>query len=312
MSTGSDFPNLVSGSNQQNKVLVADDDPMMGEFLGAILEQIADVTVVSSGEAALKALETDAYDVVLLDVEMPGMGGLEACKAIKSSPDTSHISVIIVTARIGDKMEVDALDLGATDFIVKPFVAKIVLARVRNHLIMQAQARQLRLLSMSDGLTGIANRRCFDQTLENECSRAARTNTPLSLLLIDVDRFKQYNDHYGHSQGDECLKKIAKALTLSARRAGDLVARVGGEEFAFIFPNTDKDSLIAIAQSVSMHVSELALSHIDGIDGKVTISIGGTTLDGTNQPISGSAIYMKADELLYKAKEAGRNCAVIE
>lgn len=312
MSIGPDFPSLVSGSRQQNKVLVADDDPMMGAFLGGILEQIADVTVVTSGEAALEALATDAYDVVLLDVEMPGMGGLEACKAIKSSSDTAHISVIIVTARTDEKMEVDALDLGATDFIMKPFVAKIVLARVRNHLIMQAQARQLRLLSMSDGLTGIANRRCFDQTLESECNRATRTNAPLSLLLIDVDRFKQYNDHYGHSQGDECLKKIAKALTLSARRAGDLVARVGGEEFAFIFPNTNKDRLIAIAQSVSEHVSELALSHVDGIDGKVTVSIGGTTFNGEAQPISGSTIYVKADELLYKAKESGRNRAVVE
>ncbi len=299
-------------TTESSRVLVVDDDPMMGAFLAAILEEIASIQVVASGEAALDLLKTENFDVVLLDVDMPGLGGLATCQAIKTSSATSHVSVIVVTAHTGNEIEIEALDLGATDFIVKPFVAKVVLARVRNHLIMQAQARELRILSITDGLTGIANRRCFDQTLKNEWNRAGRKNNSLSLLLIDVDKFKKYNDHYGHSLGDDCLKKIAGALKQSVKRAGDLVARVGGEEFAIILPYTKKEDVVSVAKKISAAVAELAIPHEHGVDGKVSVSIGGATSEPAGRDISPETLYRKADQLLYKAKETGRSRYVVE
>lgn len=307
MTLGSPSKEAILEPDRQHKVLVADDDPMMGAFLGTILEEMAETKLVQSGEEALQALKEEEFDVVLLDVEMPGMGGLAACKAIKSSPETEHVSVIIVTSHTGEEMELDALDIGATDFITKPFVAKIVQARVRTHLLMQSQSRQLRLLSLRDGLTGIANRRCFDQTLEAECRRANRSHDPLSLMLVDIDYFKKYNDAYGHLKGDDCLRLVADTLAKSARRAGDLVARTGGEEFAFILPDTNADQLRNLAERVKTAIEHLEISHVHGVDSIVTISIGGTTTNAATSVVSPQNLYTTADAFLYQAKADGRN-----
>lgn len=293
--------------DRPHKVLVADDDLIMGEFLSSILSAIADVQVVTSGEAAVEAVLNNEFDVVLLDIEMPGMGGLAACKIIKDMPQTSGISVIIVTSRQGEIIEVEALDLGASDFITKPFVAKVVLARVRNHLISQWQARQLRMLSMIDGLTGIANRRQFDDVIQAEFYRAKRLGTPLSLMIIDVDFFKQYNDAYGHVEGDQCLKLLASTFTKLAKRAGDLVARIGGEEFAMIFPRTDLPQLSLLAKTVSKSVESLRLQHVHGVGGVVTVSIGAIMIDTRSSACSKNEFIERADQFLYQAKAAGRN-----
>ncbi|MBO6808383.1 diguanylate cyclase [Thalassospira sp.] len=302
----------IHGLRRTNKVLIVDDDATTAAFLEAILEDMADTKIACSGEEALVKLHEEEFDVVLLDIEMPGMGGLSTCKAIKSSSDTSHVTVIVVTSHTGEDIELDALDLGATDFIVKPFAAKIVRARVRTHLLMQYQSRQLRLLSMLDGLTGVANRRCFDQRLEDECRRAKRSHTPLSLLIVDVDHFKKYNDEYGHLKGDECLKLIAGALESSIHRASDLVARIGGEEFAIILPETAADQLPVLAARVRTAISDLGLFHNKGIDHSVTISIGGASVDMSEQKIDGQELFHRADLMLYEAKAHGRNQVQID
>jgi diguanylate cyclase (GGDEF)-like protein len=237
---------------------------------------------------------------------MPGMDGYEVCRQLKADETLRHIPVIFVTAHDDPEQETMGLDLGAVDFIAKPVNPKVVQARVKTQLTLKFQADLLRQLVFLDGLTGVHNRRYFDQQLALEWARSARTGAPLSMILLDVDFFKRYNDHYGHQAGDDCLKQVAATLKSNLRRPADLVARYGGEEFACILPETGLDDAVELANQLERQVRALAISHAySDVATMVTISLGVATRDGVASG-SASELLGLADAQLYLAKSTGR------
>lgn len=289
-------------------LLVVDDQRINLQVVNDIFKADHEVCVATSGAEALEFCQQRLPDLILLDVVMPGMDGHEVCRRLKADALTRDIPVIFITARDNVNDELQGLGEGAVDFIGKPLVPEIVRARVRTHLTLKYQSEFLHSLAFIDGLTGIANRRNFDETLEAEWRRCQRANQPLALLMIDIDYFKHYNDHYGHQAGDECLRAVAAALRSRMARSHDLVARYGGEEFACILPSTPLEGAQTKAEELRQLICDLALPHAYSTTAPhVTISIGVavTQPDATQQP---EALLASADAQLYLAKLHGRNC----
>lgn len=300
------FQNLGSA---KPKVLVVDDVPTNLDILiEHLYDESLELVVALSGEEGLKLAKTLLPDLILLDVMMPGIDGYTMCRLLKQNPLTKEIPVVFLTAR-DDPTDVEfGFALGAVDYIHKPFNVSILKARVRSHLALKRKSDQLIKLAGTDPLTGIANRRQFDATLEREWMRAQRNNTALSVIMMDVDFFKRYNDHYGHVAGDNCLKRVALAMQTSLNRPGDLLARYGGEEFIALLPETDMVEVITVAERLRKAVYQLALEHSASLAcGLVSISLGGATaLPASLQ--DKEALITQADDQLYLAKQAGRNC----
>lgn len=295
-------------NNDRPVVLIVDDSALNVQVLADVLQAEYQLKVANNGLDALKiAARAPQPDLILLDVMMPEMDGFEVCSRLKENSETENIPVIFVTARIDEQAEEHGLNLGAVDYITKPISIPITRARVRNHLRLKRQADLLEFTAMVDGLTGIANRRRLDEAIEAECRRAAREESPLSLLMVDIDHFKQYNDRYGHGGGDACLQAVARALSETVSRPGDLVARYGGEEFVLVLPDTDSDAARMIAERLRSNVAGLELSHPEsGAFPFVTVSVGGAT-SLADSPLSPAALLAQADRMLYLAKESGRN-----
>jgi diguanylate cyclase (GGDEF)-like protein len=307
------------------RLLVVDDDVQSIRLLMRVLTGCADISFATSGPEALVQIRREPPDLVLLDTEMPGMDGLQVCAEIRADPLLDDLPVIFVTAHHGAEAETRALDAGAVDFIPKPLNPAVARARVRTHLALKARTDALRRQGEIDGLTRVANRRVFDRMLELEWRRAMRVRTPLSLLLVDVDHFKRFNDAYGHLAGDACLVQVAQALTAAAGRAGDLVARYGGEEFTLILPNTDAEGALRVGRRVCEQVQGLAIAHADSpVSSRVTVSVGAASMRASCtegmysadacrrcpglQECNGApqALFAVADRALYAAKHAGR------
>ncbi|RYY84855.1 MAG: diguanylate cyclase, partial [Comamonadaceae bacterium] len=243
--TRTDAPAAVAERTQPRaRVLVVDDHDINVRLLQATLDAEHDVQVATDGEQALAACRLQAPDLVLLDVMMPGMDGFEVCRRLKADAATRDIPVIFITALGDEQAETKGLGAGAVDFISKPIRPRVVRARVHTHLTVKRQADLLRSLVYVDGLTGLCNRRSFDESLARECGRATRAGSPLSVALVDVDLFKRYNDHYGHQAGDDCLRRVADAMASCLQRPGDVCARYGGEEFAWVLPDTDLEGAL--------------------------------------------------------------------
>src|SRR5579859_6988805 len=261
------------------RILIVDDDPVMVRVLARILAPMGEILFATDGESALRMVRERSPDAVLLDVEMPGMSGFDVCRAIKEDPSNADLPILFVSGHTDIETEAKGLEAGAVDYIMKPPSPPIVRARVRTQLILRERTRQLLRLASIDGLTGLANRRSFDEALDEEWRRARRNRTPLSLALIDIDFFKRYNDHYGHQAGDDCLKTVASTLAAAAERPGELVARYGGEEFAVVLPVANAKTAAALAEKMRSRIAELALPHAGSlITDHVTISIGIATL----------------------------------
>jgi diguanylate cyclase (GGDEF)-like protein len=291
------------------KILVVDDQPANIEVLAEILTIEYDVRIATNGHKALQiAQEQEPPDLILLDVMMPLMDGFDVCKRLKNDDATRHIPVIFVTALSSASDEEQGLNIGAIDYISKPFSIPVVRARVRNHIQLKQRADLLEELASIDPLTHLPNRRLFEQTLHNEWARAKREGTSLSLLMIDIDYFKKYNDHYGHGAGDVCLHQVATTMQSCQTRAGDLLARIGGEEFIFILPNTDLNGARVVGECLRQTVADLKIPHIHStVVPIVSISIGcATSLPSLNDSDANTLINT-ADSQLYKAKEQGRN-----
>ncbi len=295
-------------SGEESRILLVDDEPHNLELLVEALEQQYDVQVAINGERALKlALEEPHPDLILLDVVMPGMDGYEVCRRLKANPITLRIPIIFITAKNTPEEEQNGLDLGATDYIIKPFHIPVVQARVRNHLKLKTLTDLLDAEASHDGLTTIANRRRFAKALESEWKQAQRYGTPLSLIMVDIDFFKRYNDHYGHGSGDECLKKVAIALAKSAERPTDLVARYGGEEFVALLPETDLVGAYSVAKRFRNYVEGLRIPHAHSDVGNiVTVSMGVACVTPSVE-MTETELLKLADCKLYQAKENGRN-----
>ena len=292
-------------------VLVVDDSPGIIQNLAEVLEQDYEVIFATRGARALEQVLSRPVDLVLLDVVMPEMDGYEVCRRIKEMEETCDIPVIFLTAKGEAEDEAMGLDLGAVDYIGKPFSPPVVRARVRTHIELKHKRDTLQRLSLVDGLTGVANRRRFDEVLEQEWRRARREGHPLSLLMFDVDHFKQFNDRYGHLDGDDCLRRVAQAIDASGSRPGDLAARYGGEEFVFLLPNSDAAGALAVAERCRGAVEALGIPHQgSGAAPVVTVSIGVATHRPDDDALV-SALLEAADDALYRAKRGGRNRAVV-
>jgi diguanylate cyclase (GGDEF)-like protein len=292
--------------NIKPALLFVDDQPVVLQALYKIFGDDYEVFVATSGEQALAFCQTRLPDLILLDVAMPGMDGYETCRHLQANPSTADIPIIFVTANHAHDEETRGLEAGAVDFISKPVNPSVVRARVQTHLKLKFQSDMLRKLSLTDGLTGVANRRQFDDVLSKEWRRCARSRLPLSLIFIDVDFFKRYNDCYGHQLGDDCLKAVAGALQAVLKRPSDLIARYGGEEFVCLLPETPLAGALQTANSLEAAVRALAIAHAQSdIAPVVTISLGVAASD----PATGddpALLIAAADTLLYAAKQAGR------
>jgi diguanylate cyclase (GGDEF)-like protein len=306
------MPLSAEPTARRSRLLVVDDEPANVQALYHALSDEHQVLVATSGEQALAVAREKAPDAVLLDVVMPGLDGFEVCRRLKADALTRDIPVLFVTSHDDLEAEANGLDCGAVDFITKPIHPRIVRARVRTHVTLKQQRDALRSLAYIDGLTGLCNRRGFDERLITEWQRAQRSGQWLALALIDVDHFKRYNDQHGHQAGDDCLRAIAAALVEAALRPADLVARYGGEEFAAILPETPPEGAQAVVERLEAQVRQLALPHgAAGAGPIVTISLGAAITRGRDG-LSVAELLAIADRSLYRAKAAGRGRACVE
>ncbi|EFL51092.1 response regulator receiver modulated diguanylate cyclase [Solidesulfovibrio fructosivorans JJ]] len=288
-------------------VLVVDDAPSNLAILTETLRSEFDVRIATSGFEALHLVCDAPPDLILLDILMPEMDGYEVCRRLKADFSTRNIPVIFLTAKNEVSDETTGLALGAVDYITKPITVPIVQARVRAHVELKRRGDLLETLSMRDGLTGIPNRRRFDEYLNRAWRHALRCNTPLSMIMADIDDFKAYNDAYGHMAGDECLRAVAGALSGALRRPGDLVARFGGEEFAVVLEHTELPGALHLAEAMRAAVIDLDLGHEDSRAAQVvTVSLGAATLT-PKAGMTPETLIGAADRMLYAAKQAGRN-----
>jgi diguanylate cyclase (GGDEF)-like protein len=291
-----------------SKVLIVDDATGNIKILQQALSDDAKIIFATNGKRALELAASEKPDLILLDIIMPQMDGYEVCRILKDDNETKNIPVIFITAMDEVKDETKGLGMGAIDYITKPFSRAVVQARVRNHLDYKRQKDMLEKLCSIDGLTEIPNRRSFDQRLEQELRRNLRTKTPLSMIIMDVDHFKPFNDNYGHAEGDRCLKKVALTLSNSLERSGDFVARYGGEEFAAIFPDTGIEGLQSMAEKMRAAIVAECIPHTHSKTAEIlTMSFGGITLIPSINS-SPNKLIEAADKNLYHAKNSGRNC----
>lgn len=290
----------------KSNVMIVDDELLNLHVLYNSLKQDYNVITASSGEKALEKAHEERLDIILLDIAMPGMNGFDVLTKLKESSETRNIPVIFITGMTSAKDEAKGLFLGAVDYIAKPFNIDIVQARIRTHLKIIKQMRLIESLGMIDSLTDLANRRRFDQQLKIEWARAIREKKCLSLLTIDVDKFKDYNDAYGHPMGDALLQTLSRIFREQAHRATDLVARIGGEEFVVLLPNSDLVGTLEVGERIRTAVEELGEPSGENPERPVTVSLGAATVfPNANSQVDD--FIKECDAKLYTAKKTGRN-----
>ena len=293
-------------SDKKNSVLVVDDEHANIMTLKHILGSDYKVYVAKNGNDAVEIADESSPDVILLDIIMPDMDGYETLEKLQHSEKTKDIPVIFITGLSNADDEEKGLELGASDYITKPFSPAIVKLRVKNQIKIVEQMRLIEELSMTDQLTNLPNRRGFDARMKMEWGRALRDHSPISVLLFDIDKFKTYNDTFGHGQGDVALYTFARALEDAIHRPSDFGARWGGEEFIALLPNTDSKGASTVAETIRKSVEDMIIPCNDERAKKITVSIGAyTCTDEQSENISDC--ISKADTALYYSKEHGRN-----
>ncbi len=299
----------MSESFKNEKILIVDDNRQNIEILMDLFRQDYRVTAAINGERALKIARSESPpDIILLDIIMPDMDGYDVCKILKDDQKTKDIPILFVTAVSEVMDETKGFSLGAVDYITTPFHPPMIKARVDLHLNLMRKHKLLERYAFIDALTEIPNRRRFDEIMGLEWSRAKRSDKPLSLLLLDIDHFKEYNDTYGHGMGDKVLQKLARVMEVGLRRAGDFVARYGGEEFGILLPYTDVGKAREIARNISLGIQELAIDHSSSpTSTHVTVSTGIATLMPGQEAAGMEEFFNMADRALYLAKNSGRN-----
>ena len=275
--------------------------------------------IAANGEQALQMFNPHSIDMVIMDIEMPGLDGLETTKIIRDCLDDYWMPIIFVTGK-NDEADLKAgIDIGGDDYLIKPVSETILVAKVHAMERIIAMRNELKRLNKNlvelserDGLTKLYNRRTFDALAEKAWKQAARSRSPLSILILDIDYFKLFNDTYGHLRGDDCISAVAETVQASVTRPVDIVARYGGEEFIVLLPDTDESGAYEVAERIRKNVEKLAIRHKQSPMGKsVTVSVGGAVMQHTGGKHLLHQIN-SADKALYASKHAGRNCVTIK
>lgn len=322
--------NMQDSSRHRVRVLLVDDQALIIEAIRRMLVGQPDIEFhfVTDGSRAYAAAAEMRPTVILQDLIMPGSDGFDLIRQYRTDASLRSVPVIVLSAKEDPKLKAHSFAVGANDYLVKLPDPVELLARIRYHsaayisrlerdeafrFLRESQQKladanlQLQKLAALDGLTGIGNRRAFDDTVVREWHRGQRSKKPLSMLMCDVDHFKLYNDEFGHQAGDMCLKKVAAVLTEQLKRPADIAARYGGEEFAIVLPETSLDGALKLAEACRAHLENLALEHPETNAGVVTMSIGVASLVPAPQH-SVTDLIASADRALYDAKAVGRNC----
>jgi diguanylate cyclase (GGDEF)-like protein len=308
-------------ANKREVILIVDDETSNRLLLNTYLKSAGyEVIVAKSGEEAIEMIRFDPPSAVILDVMLPKMNGFEVCKYLKESRETYFIPVILVTALRGNDERLKGSEVGADDFIAKPFNRIELLTRIKSLLRikrlhetlhqkvdeLEKTQKKLKQMAVTDGLTGLHNYRAFRNQLHMECSRSDRFGLPFSLLMLDIDHFKKYNDSFGHPNGDKVLRRFARLLYDNIREV-DFLARYGGEEFVLILPGTDKNSAVTVSEKLRNLVEHCPFPHEKkSYAGRITMSAGIASypLDTKDE----DELIQLSDQALYKAKKNGRNC----
>jgi len=288
-------------------VLLAIPSPASLQAFNAALKDEHDVLFAKDGKVALDIAAGQPLDLILLDAGHPELDALAVCKTLKHRTATRHVPVVLLTEPGAAVDEVLAVETGVADFIARPIGDDALRARVRLHVELKKRSEQLRNLALTDGLTGIANRRRFDEALIHEWRRCGRNGEPVALILGDIDHFHAFNDRYGHPAADDCLKAVASAAAHCFKRPGDVFARFGGEEFVALLPEQDIEGAQQMATKLQKAVARLALPHEDSSAAPVvTLSFGVAAADPRGS--EADALIEQAEAALRDAKSSGRNC----
>jgi len=279
-------------------ILTVGDNNASLDILGSILEPYYSIKKVNSAHQAFELLKSKDINLVILDMS----DSHKFLAAVKADEETMRIPVVLVGDSSKPEHEEKSFALGAVDYISKPFISAIVKARVNNQRLIVKQIKAIEELGLLDPLTGIANRRGFDNRMKQEWLRAIREKTHISLAIADIDYFKNFNDKYGHVQGDVLLCMLAKQLASMMRRPADFAARWGGEEFVMMFPNTEHEGILKYLETIRESVQKLKIPDLPS----TTISIGVATIIPTMDK-SIDDFFSQADKALYEAKNSGRN-----
>ena len=292
-----------------DKILVIDDSAVQTEFLASILKNDYDVTVCQTAAGGLQEAKDGGYSLILLDVIMPDMDGFTVLRELKATELTKYVPVILLTSLADIQYEEKGLLMGAVDYVAKPFSPVIIKARVNTHIQLYHYQTEFKQQAMIDDLTGISNRRCYEGASIAKWREAVRFSLPFSVCMFDIDKFKLYNDTFGHPAGDKVIAAVAKTVSSRLQRSTDLLARYGGEEFVAVFVGNNGDDAFTFMKEVRQAVEDLHIEHNSPVSPWVTVSVGGITL----VPKAGDdyGTYLKlADAMLYDAKRFGRNQVV--
>lgn len=285
------------------EILLVDDDPAVIQFMARLLSGLGTQRFATDGESALRIARERTPDLVLLDAEMPGMSGFQVCQAMKEDAALRDVPVIFVTGHAEPEFEITGFGLGAADFISKPVQEPLLLARVRSQLSVKQQLDALRLQSTVDGLTALPNRRAFELALESEWRRAGRAAQPLAVLRVDIDYFPLFNERYGPTAGEQCLRLVARALQAAALRPGDVVARLGREQFCVLLPQTARAGAEHVAHRILDAVEALDIpNELSVVARHVTVSVGVSSHDEQSAgwiDASDSSTFVPAAETLH-------------
>lgn len=296
---------------EECNVLIVDDESMSRLLLDSILSSIFSCSEAKSGKEAIEHCNLHKPDLVLLDMNMPDLNGLDVCKVLKANADTKDIPVIFVTATLDVDSENACWEVGASDFVMKPVIASTLIHRIKTHLLNKLKTDYLEMMTFHDQLTGQYNRMYLSSEIPLLVKQVARDDAQVGAIMIDIDYFKLYNDTYGHLKGDECLKQVATIIADTVRRPKDTVIRFGGEEFLVLIPYANLEGVLQIASRLVAVVRDAAIPHAKGINHYVSISVGYAVRhakDVIEDDVS--SLIEDADLLLFKAKESGRNQAV--
>lgn len=295
---------------EECNVLIVDDEQMSRMLLESILESVFTCFTAESGEEAIAYCKSNLPDLVLLDMNMPDINGLDVCTALKASPETNHIPVIFVTSTMDIDSENACWEVGASDFVMKPVNASTLTHRIKTHLQNKLRTEFLEMMTFHDQLTGLYNRMYLTNEIPLLIKQVARDKSTVGAIMIDIDYFKLFNDTYGHLEGDICLQKVAQIVSDTVKRPKDAVIRFGGEEFLVILPYIDHQGTKLVANQLVEAVADAKISHGKGIENRVSISAGFAVwkaCDVVEEDVA--ALIEEADISLFEAKELGRNQA---